>query len=98
MNKGSVMFAIQGIDKVNPRMVAREDLINIFAGMAQSDLLVAHTELMEMFTVTIDKDHYTSMDAGGLLRLLEIHTRAANALQALLALRDPDELVEAHMP
>ena len=98
MQRDSIMLTLSGVDGAQPRLVARSELINIFAGMAQSDLLVAHTELMEMFTVTIDKDHYTSMDAGGLLRLLEIHTRATNALQVLMALREPDELVEAHMP
>ena len=98
MQRDSIMFTLSGVDGAQPRLVARSELINIFAGMAQSDLLVAHTELMELFTNPIDNSHYIEMDAGGLLRLLEIHTRAVQALQALMALRDPDELVEAHMP
>jgi hypothetical protein len=97
VQRDSVMFRIEGVDGAEPRLVARPELIEIFAGMAQSDLLIAHRDLMEIFTEPIENGHYTTMDAGDLLKLLEIHTRAVNALQGLMALREPDELVEAHM-
>lgn len=95
MQRGSVMFSIAGVDNAQPRFVARRDLIQIFSGMGNADLCAAHIELLSI--VKAD-DQYTDMEAGDLTRLLEIHTRAVNALQALLALRDPDELVEAHLP
>lgn len=93
MQRSSVMFRVEGVDGAEPRMVARSDLIQIFAAMAQSDLRKAHDEL----GIEIESLH-VEMEAGDLLRLLESHTRAVNALQALLAFRHPDELVEAHLP
>lgn len=93
----SVMFQIEGVDGSRPRLVARADLIDRFAEMAQSDLRQAHSEL-GIDAYSIDSPHFTRMEAGGLIELLEQHTRAVNALQALLAFRHPDELVEAHLP
>lgn len=97
--RSSVMLRLEGVDGAEPRLVARPDLMRIFAGMAQHDLLQAHSGLLHHgIGLRIDSNtHYMDMEAGDLIRLLELHTRAANALQALLALRHPDELVEAHM-
>jgi hypothetical protein len=91
------MFKIEGVDGAEPRMVARDGLIEIFASLAQRDLVMVDTALVTKLAVNYAGDHYISMEAGGLLDLLELHTRAVNALQTLMALRHPDELVEAHM-
>jgi hypothetical protein len=96
--KTSIMLHIEGVDGSTPRLVARAELIEIFAGMAQSDLVMAHTHLLDLIARPIAIHEYIDMEARGLLELLEQHTRAVNALQALLAFRHPDELVEAHMP
>ena len=98
--RDSIVFALAGVDGAVPRLVARADLIQIFAGMAQHDLLQAHSQLLHAGVgLRIESNtHYMDMEARELINLLELHTRAANALQALLALCDPDELVEAHMP
>jgi hypothetical protein len=95
--RDSVMIQIEGVDGSTPRLVARADLIDTLAEMAQSDLRRAHSEL-GIDTFSTDRLQYVRMEARGLIALLEQHTRAVNALQALLAFRDPDELVEAHMP
>lgn len=92
--KTSVMFKIEGVDGAEPRMVARGDLINVFAQMAESDLRMAHGDLL--LEATSD-GAYSDKSAGDLIRLLEIHTRAVNALHALIALRHTDELVEMFM-
>jgi hypothetical protein len=97
MQRNSVMIQIEGVDGTRPRLVARADLIDTFAEMAQSDLRQAHSDLgIDIFST--DALHFVRMEARGLLLLMEQHTRALNALQALLAFRHPDELVEAHVP
>jgi hypothetical protein len=106
VQRESITFKLAGVDGAEPRLVARTELVQIFAGMCQSDLLMAHSALLDVLSEPVDptivflpvaNDHYTSMEAGDLLHLLEVHTRAVNALQGLLALREPDELVEAHI-
>jgi hypothetical protein len=97
MQRNSVMLQIEGVDGTRPRLVARADMIDTFAEMAQSDLRRAHSDL-HIDTFSTDRLEYVRMEARGLLELLEQHTRAVNALQALLAFRHPDELVEAHVP
>lgn len=94
--RNSIMFRIDGVDGTQPRFVARADLINTFAEMAQEDLRFAQRQL-GIDTFSFDRLQYVRMNAAGLLKLLEQHMRAVNALQALLSLRHPDELVEAHM-
>jgi hypothetical protein len=91
--RSSLMLTIDGVDGAAPRLVARDGLITTLAVMALSDLNMAHDALgINQRRLHID------MEAGELLELLEQHTRAVNALQALLATREPDELVEAHLP
>jgi hypothetical protein len=91
--RSSVMLTLDGVDGAAPRLVARSGLIDTLAAMALSDLHMAHDVLC------IDRERlWIDMAASELMPLLEAHTRAVNALQALLAFRHPDELVEAHMP
>ena len=102
MNRDSVMFAIEGIDNTHPRFVARENLITLFAAMAQADLANSHVHLLDTMAAEaginiLDPEYYISLSTKELMDLLEIHMRAVNALRALLSLRHPDELVEAHM-
>jgi hypothetical protein len=97
VQRNSVTLQIEGVDGTRPRLVARHELIAQFGLMAQSDLRQAHSDL-GIDTFSTDALKFVRMEAGGLMDLLEQHTRAVNALQALLALRHPDELVEAHIP
>jgi len=97
MKRSSIMLTIDGVDGSTPRLVAREDLIDTLHEMALVDLDHVHSQL-GIDPAVLGRLHATQYHAGGLLELLEQHTRAVNALQALLALRDPDELVEAHLP
>jgi hypothetical protein len=95
MQRESIMFALEGVDGQRPRFVARNELIQIFAGMAQSDLVTVHGDLLTRLANPIDYEHFIKAPVKDLLELLELHTRAVNALQALMATRHPDELVEA---
>lgn len=92
--RSSVMFRLEGVDGAEPRLVARAELITLFASMGHSDLCASHLELMSLIK---SDTMYADLDARELTRLLELHTRATSALQVLLALRDPDELVEQHI-
>ena len=99
MNRDSIKFTIEGIDGTKPQYVARKDLVEVFASMAESDLIMTHAELYKALPNSIDDlNYYTDMPAKELIDLLESHMRAVNALRALLSLRQPDELVEAHLP
>jgi hypothetical protein len=97
--RDSIVFKLEGVDDKEPRLVARADLIHVFSAMCQHDLLHSHSVLLHLgIGVKPESNtHYMDMEARDLIALLEQHTRAVNALQALLALRDPDELVEAFM-
>lgn len=97
MQKTSVMIQIEGVDGARPRMVAREDLIQTLHEMALVDLDHVHSQL-GIDPAVLGRLHASQYHARGLIELLELHTRAVNALQAMLALCEPDELVEAHLP
>ena len=99
MNRDSIKFTLDGIDGTKPQYVARKDLVEVFASMAESDLIMTHADLYKTLPHSIDNfNYYTDMPAKQVIELLEQHMRAVNALRALLSLRDPDELVEAHLP
>jgi hypothetical protein len=86
MQRNSVMIQIEGVDGTRPRLVARADMIDTFAEMAQSDLRQAHSDL------GIDTSppmlHFVRMEATGTATADGAGTRGRSThAQALLAFR-----------